>query len=120
MISPPQVRSVLGILAIVVTALGEYFFFGSVPGLFTDTTFVVIILSAQAYSQSPPRAVQAGRAEPDHRRRTEGVAGRRLEGPGPATPARGHWKYGVDPPRVNCHRPVELNRLLAACVPRVA
>lgn len=54
MISPPQVRSVLGILAIVVTALGEYFFFGSVPGLFTDTTFVVIILSAQAYSQSPP------------------------------------------------------------------
>jgi hypothetical protein len=53
-ISPPQVRSVLGILAIVVTALGEYFFFGSVPGLFTDTTFVVIILSAQAYSQSPP------------------------------------------------------------------
>lgn len=48
-----QVRSVLGILAIVVTALGEYFFFGTVPGLFTDTTFVVIILSAQAYSQSP-------------------------------------------------------------------
>jgi hypothetical protein len=49
-----MVRSILGVLAIAVTAFGEYLFFGTVPSLFTDTTFLVIIISAQAYSSAPP------------------------------------------------------------------
>jgi len=48
-----MVRSVLGILAIVVTAVGEYAFFRTVPTLFADTTFLVIIVSAQVYSKAP-------------------------------------------------------------------
>lgn len=49
-----MVRSILGVLAIVVTAFGEYLFFGNYPGLFTDTTFIVIIVSSQAYAWAPP------------------------------------------------------------------
>ena len=48
-----MVRSILGVLAIVVTAFGEYVFFGNVPGLFTDTTFLIIIISSQAYTLAP-------------------------------------------------------------------
>ena len=51
------VRSILAVLAIVVTAAGEYFLFNTVPSLFTGTTFLVITVSAQAYSQVPRPAL---------------------------------------------------------------